>query len=232
MTKIPVSEAGVTELPLLYDGCCKAGGATKGYQVAGFRVIGIDNEPQPHYCGDGFILMDILEFLDRYTVGDFERAVAFHTSPPCQFVSKASQQWRKAGRQYPELIDPIRERLIKTGKPFIIENVVGEPYLKNPLKLNGTFFHLRLRRTRYFETSFPIELVLLPREESAHFRKMGRAIKEGEILTPVGHFSNIPYARRITGFDWMNQAEIAQAIPWQYTEFIGKQLINYFEANK
>lgn len=35
----------------LLDLFCGAGGATKGYQQAGFYVVGIDKEPQPHYCG-------------------------------------------------------------------------------------------------------------------------------------------------------------------------------------
>ncbi len=52
--------------PLLYDVYCGGGGATKGYQRAGFRVVGIDNKPQPRYCGDEFIQMDALEFLRRY----------------------------------------------------------------------------------------------------------------------------------------------------------------------
>lgn len=34
--------------PRLLDLCCKAGGATKGYQQAGFYVVGVDVEPQPN----------------------------------------------------------------------------------------------------------------------------------------------------------------------------------------
>lgn len=36
---------------ILLDLCCKAGGATRGYQEAGFRVVGVDIEDQPNYCG-------------------------------------------------------------------------------------------------------------------------------------------------------------------------------------
>ena len=69
--------------PLLYDLFCGAGGCSYGYMLAGFRVIGVDNKPQPRHRGDGFIQMDAFEFLDSYHSGEFEPAVAFHASPLC-----------------------------------------------------------------------------------------------------------------------------------------------------
>ncbi len=202
--------------PRLLDLFCGAGGAAMGYYRAGFEVVGIDIRNQPHFPFE-FHLADAL----TYPLEEFD---AYHASPPCQFGSIATRQWRKAGRKYENLIPATRDRLIQTGKPFVIENVIGEPYLKNPLKLNGAIFTMMLRRTRYFETSFPIDFVLLPPEERSNLR-MGRPVKEGEIITPVGHFSNIPYARRVMKIDWMNQGELAQAIPPAYTEYIGKFLL-------
>jgi DNA (cytosine-5)-methyltransferase 1 len=215
--------------PLLYDICCCAGGASKGYQNAGFRVIGIDNKPQPHYIGDGFILMDCLEFLDRYLAGEFERADAFHASPPCQEYSMLKSLKSKS---FPKLVEPIRERLIATGKPYAIENVVGAPLI-NPLVLCGTMFDLRVQRHRLFETN--PEIYFLPFSCNHWGRTQPRNDKRGEskvaclekypFLTVTGHDFRNRDGSKAMGIDWMNNHELAEAIPPAYTEFIGKYLM-------
>jgi DNA (cytosine-5)-methyltransferase 1 len=135
----------------------------------------------------------------------------------------AGQQWRASGKEYPDLIAQTRELLIKTGKPYVIENVPGAPLI-NPTVMNGALFGLNLRRTRCFETSYPVPLLLMPTQRKSKFR-MGRPIVEGDDITPVGHFSNVSYAKRQMQIDWMTQAELAQAIPPAYTEWIGRQLM-------
>jgi DNA (cytosine-5)-methyltransferase 1 len=139
--------------PLLYDVFSGAGGAAKGYQRAGFRVVGIDSKPQPRYCGDGFICMDAFEFFDHVQRGDYPQPDAWHCSPPCQGYSRMRHlPWLK-DKQYPMMIEATRAALQATGKPYIIENVEGAP-LENAVMLCGTMFGLKVYRHRLFETSF------------------------------------------------------------------------------
>lgn len=54
---------------------------------------------------------------------------------------------------------------------------------------------------------------------------MGRPVKDGDIIQPVGNFSGVEYARQIMDIDWMTRDEIAQAIPPAYTLWIGKRIL-------
>ena len=137
--------------------CC-AGGVTKGLQQAGFHVTGVDISRQPNYCGDDFVLGDALEFLRSADLSQFAYITA---SPPCQAYSvlrHAPGEHRDA-----DLIGPTREALIRTGLPYVIENVEGaRDRLINPIILCGSMFGLKtpdgaeLYRHRLFEASFPL----------------------------------------------------------------------------
>lgn len=211
-------------MPRLLDLFCGAGGAGMGYHLAGFEVVGVDIKPQPHYPFE-FHQADAITYL----LENCQRFDCFHASPPCQAYSMASQQWRVSGKEYPDLISETREVLQKTGKPYVIENVPGAPLI-NPFVLNGAFFGLNVRRTRIFETNFPVMFFLIPPQRKSKFR-MGRPIVEGDDITPVGHFSNVPYARRQMQIDWMTQKELAQAIPPAYTEYIGRIMMDTLFKN-
>jgi DNA (cytosine-5)-methyltransferase 1 len=126
--------------PVLLDLFCKAGGCTKGYQRAGFTVIGVDIEPQPRYVGDGFILADALDIMRRliagekvqdangrvWKLGDF---AVIHASPPCEFGTQLQALAEARNGTYPDhvnLIPDTRNLLLRTGLPYIIEMWVGQ----------------------------------------------------------------------------------------------------------
>jgi DNA (cytosine-5)-methyltransferase 1 len=207
--------------PRLLDLFCCAGGAGMGYHRAGFEVVGVDIEPQPRYPFE-FHQADALEYLAAHG-HEFD---AIHASPPCQEYSKAAQQWRTFGKEYPDMVAQTRKALKATGKPYVIENVPGAP-LVNPVVINAAMFGMLVNRTRLFECSFNVPFFLLPQLKQPV--KMGRAVRDGDVVQPVGHFSGVDYARRQMGIDWMNQAELSQAIPPAYCEFIGKQLLQVLQ---
>lgn len=207
----------------LLDLFCGAGGAAMGYHRAGFDdITGVDIKPMPRYPFR-FIQGDALEYLAEHG----HEYDVIHASPPCQAYSMAGQQWRASGKEYQDLVEPTRELLIATGKPYIIENVPGAPLI-NPTVLNGALFGMLVHRERLFECSFDIPFLLLP--QLPRPVNMGRPIIHGDVIQPVGHFSGVPYAREQMGIDWMTQAELAQAIPPAYTEYIGKQLMQVLNA--
>lgn len=210
--------------PRLLDTFCKAGGAGMGYSRAGFEVVGVDIEPQPHYPFE-FHQANALDYIAEHG-REFD---VIHASPPCQGYSPMKNV---TGKEYPMLIEDVRELLIASGKPYVIENVEGaRRHLINPLKLCGTMFDLRVIRHRLFETNPPI---YFPPATCRHWLKVvaqGRFPKEDkEFACITGSFSNQPYARRAMGIDWMRREELAEAIPPAYTEFIGKHLINVLEV--
>jgi DNA (cytosine-5)-methyltransferase 1 len=213
---VAAGSGSVHRLVRLLDLYCCAGGAGEGYRLAGFDVTGVDIRPQPKNPHK-FILADALEYLTEHG----HEYDVIHASPPCQAYTKAGKQWRKEGREYVDLIAATREALQRTGKPWIIENVPGAP-LRNPIFLNGSAFGIRVHRPRYFETSFPLAQPEVPPMTPV---KMGRPIREGDIVQPVGHFSGVRYAAKEMGLPWMGQGELAQAIPPAYTQWIGERLL-------
>src|ERR1700722_19039221 len=128
--------------PQALDAFCCAGGATRGYQLAGFSwVEGVDIFPQPHYIGDVFHLAEAVEFIKLYGYKyDF-----IHASPPCQLYSDTHRI--KRANDHPDLIGPTRGALNATGRAWVIENVESAlPELFNPVLLCGAMFELRTYR--------------------------------------------------------------------------------------
>jgi DNA (cytosine-5)-methyltransferase 1 len=55
---------------------------------------------------------------------------------------------------------------------------------------------------------------------------MGRPPVVGECMQITGHFSDVPEGRRRMSLPWMTQGELAQAIVPEFTEHIGRQLLD------
>lgn len=214
--------------PRLLDLFSGAGGAARGYQLAGFHATGVDIRPQPRYAGDVFIQGDALE----YVAAHGHEYDAIHASPPCQQYSRMR---RITKREYPDLIEPTRKLLDASVRPYIIENVEGAP-LRGYVNLCGTMFGLRVRRHRWFEISPPV-LVLTPpcdcRDGVAEGRLIGQRLRgpkpTNRRIPPVFKESE---KRTAIGVEWMTLAEMQEAIPPAYTEYIGRWLIGAVEGRR
>lgn len=200
---------------------CGAGGAAKGYQNAGFKVIGVDNKPQKRYVGDDFIEADAMDFLaDNWWKFD-----AIHASPPCQ---RYSSMTNLAGTKldHPDMIPKLRAWLKFYNKPFIIENVPGAPMVR-PTELCGLMFGREIYRHRLFETNFRVSMLPHPFHKVTAMRP--GQWQPGMILSVVGTCAPIEHARKIMDIDWMVAEELSQAIPPYYTEHIGDHLRRYLQ---
>ncbi len=231
----------------LLDLFCGAGGCTKGYQLAGFTVTGVDINPQPRYCGEEFHQGDALEFL-RDHGHEFD---AIHASPPCQAHSAMTKgRWQDRVSTHPQLIEPVRELLFAIGRPYVIENVVGAPLL-NPIMLCGTMFGLsngqgnQLLRHRLFELSF--ENGMIPPcahnnlscigvygggQNPKRRKAVGVYGGSGGTSTRDGELFGVEDRRLAMGIEWMTGKELNQAIPPAYTKFIGDQLMAHLAERR
>jgi DNA (cytosine-5)-methyltransferase 1 len=223
---------GPSKKPRLLDLFCCAGGAGVGYVRAGFEVVGMDITPQPRYPLT-FIRADALN-LDPTFIATFD---AVHASPPCQSYSDLAKRNRNA-HEWPRLIEPVREMLIKYRLPYIIENVDGAPLI-DPIVLCGTMFKgLRVIRHRLFETNFPILTPPHGKHPVCHTfdKRKGQYGKTDEMRDFVsvngGGNCSVAAARDAMGIDWMTKNELNEAIPPAYTQFIGERLLAYMATEK
>jgi DNA (cytosine-5)-methyltransferase 1 len=212
----------------LLDLYCKAGGASKGYRLAGFEVVGVDIKKQKRYPYE-FIQADCLELMkDMDFLKSFDVITA---SPPCQTHS-ITQHLRNAQGKSTDKVDLIpqtREALIASGKPYVIENVPGAPLI-NPIQMCGSYFGLKVRRHRRFESNLPI--VGSPCDHKNQGKPVGIYGSMRDEIPGGGHTAkSIEQAREAMGIDWMIWGELVEAIPPVYTETIGKQILSVITSS-
>ena len=212
----------------LLDLYCKAGGSSKGYQLAGFEVVGVDIKKQKRYPYK-FIQADCLELMkDMEFLKSFDVITA---SPPCQTHS-ITQHLRNAQGKSTDKIDLIpqtREALIASGKPYVIENVPGSPLI-NPIRMCGSSFGLKVRRHRLFESNIQLTSSICNHKEQG--KPVGIYGSMRDEIPKGGHTAkSIEQAREAMGIDWMIWGELVEAIPPVYTETIGKQILSVLVFN-
>ena len=210
------------------------GGACIGLQWAGFEVVGIDIQMHPNYPGH-FILADVLRL--PVDIHDFDFIWA---SPPCQRFSIATNHVEDKERVYVDLIPKTRELL--KGHPFTcIENVPQAPIRPDVVLTGGSVGLPYIFRKRAFELSFftmypkpatgytyfsedksvgigiPITKKMEGMNKIDRQRRRELGLKCRADITKVKAVMGIPESQPMT------YAELGEAVPPRYAEFIASQ---------
>lgn len=205
--------------PRILDLFSGAGGAARGYQLAGFHVTGVDHRVQPRYAGDEFIEADALDYLAAHGA-EYD---AIHASPPCHDHTVLAARTGEDGTG--GLLAATRDALDQTGLPYAIENVPGAP-MRPDIILCGEMFGLRTIRHRWFELGGWWALCPMhpPHTARTSTRNRMRDWLAGLHVSVTGDVGTY-LGREAMGIDWMTGAELSQAIPPAYTRFVGEQLL-------
>lgn len=231
-----------SERPRLLDLYCCEGGSAMGYHRAGFEVFGVDifedysqkRYPFPSHKGDA------IEFVTTHG-HEFD---VIHASPPCQHASTGTRALDRS--KYPRLIEPTRDALMASGKPYVIENVRGSDLL-DPVELCGCMFDLvaidtdgillHLQRARRFESNVALSAPR-PCDHSDHewvggsYGGARRDKYEAKYVRKGGYVPAKSVQEALLGIDWMTEKGLHQSIPPAYTEWLGRQLMAHISTDE
>jgi DNA (cytosine-5)-methyltransferase 1 len=176
-----------------------------GYARAGFEVTGMDIKHGKRYPFK-YIRRDVMELRPE----DLEEYDVIHASPPCQTFSATRHLRNAQGKSTDkkDLLAQIRSLLVVSGKPYVIENVMGAPLI-DPVQICGSAFGLKVRRHRLFESNMPLK------GTECHHKQQGK---------PVGIYGSMRDEIPGAGHTAKTMAEANEAIPPAYTHHIGMQL--------
>ena len=211
----------------LLDLFCGAGGAAMGYHRAGFDVVGVDIEPQPHYPFE-FHQWTARAYLCTSSATS-ARFDAIHAARPARRSPPIAGEATGSEPPHPTYRADTRDLLEATGLPLRDRERRRRTTL-NPAIICGSSLGLDVRRHRLFETNWPLLTPpcahgwQTPRFQQATNRTTQRSTVE------VGVW-RIPLETQqaAMGIDWMTLEELSEAIPPAYTEHIGHQLAAILE---
>jgi DNA (cytosine-5)-methyltransferase 1 len=207
---------------------CGAGGATRGLQMAGYEVTGVDVRPMSRYVGEHFIRDDAMAWLrgEREPLESFDLVWA---SPPCEHYSELVPPAYRGN--HPDLLTKTLDALRALDVSYIVENVAGaRRFFRGPVVLCGSMFGLPIQRHRWFEIGNCDVFFLLPSCNHSEppvlvsgrgMRQVGgRRRKEDTKATKAAAID----------IDWMNLEELEDAIPPAYSRFLAEQIRAVMEA--
>lgn len=233
--------------PKLLDLFACEGGASVGYERAGFDVYAVDLDENrlkrnPH----AWVVMDAIEAAALITPSSpaFD---AIHASPPCQGYTRGN-----AGKvtAWPKLIPAVREALEATGLPYVIENVEDAgPEMVNPTTLCGCMFDLstidddgiriHLKRPRLFETNWTLTAPRPCNHDGIEWwaGAYGGARRDKYEAKYVRKGGYVPPSKAVVkallGVEHdMTWQGLFECIPPSYAEHVGAQLLAHIEQEK
>lgn len=221
MSAVPVVK------PRLLDLFCGAGGAAKGYQRAGFDVVGVDNRPQPNYCGDEFVQADAFVF----PLGGFD---AIHAAP-LWFTAAAQTLAAGAEGNHEEQLPRVRELLAGVRVPWVLENATLDRG-DNSYLLCGASVGLEIVKHMWFTTSWPLLVPPCSHKYGGVADGTYAAFARGSSSARLRKGWRLPPRRTMREYkaaadlEWMGYYAAALASPPAYTELIGRQLLAHLRT--
>jgi DNA (cytosine-5)-methyltransferase 1 len=228
---------------LLETHACQ-GGATAGYMRAGFDVTVVDIDKRHAKYNPGQLIIADAETYIREHGHEYD---AIHASPPCQWYTSGNAPRRGTETKWDRTIPAIRDALLSTGRPYVMENVKDAAWdMRTPVTLCGCMFDLstidtdgieiHLQRPRLFETNWPL-VERRPCDHSRHEWVAGayggarRDKYEAKYVRKGGYVPREKaVVKALLGVEHdMTWNGLYECLPPAYTQYIGYALSDHLE---